>query len=372
METMSNESSAASKSSSTAPLPPDDAEYSVVDLGKYVRLLWNRRILLLICGVIGANLGFGIALLVHPAYDATVRLMPPTHRESSLLASLTPARNEGDVYLGLICSRTVADDVIQNQHLADYFHMTRPSELRRRLAGMAKINVDKDQFITVTVRSNEPETSVRIANAFPEALSRLNRDLAKSQAEHHWEYYQGPLEQEKNKLAEAEDQLKQAQQKTGIVLPEAQAQLGLSTISNLKQQITSREEQLAALVPSSTEQNPQVIQLKSQIASLSGQLHRLEAQNGGAGAATSTAALPELTLEVERRAREVKYHETLFEILSRQYENARIDDPYSASVELVDKAVLPDEKSWPPRRLFTLLGLLAGGFAGLVLVFFRR
>lgn len=372
MESMGNESTSAGNSSSAAPLPPVDADYSIVDLGKYVRLFWSRRLLLLTCAVIGALLGFGLALLIHPAFDATVRLMPPTHRETSLLASLSPTRNEGDVYLGLLNSRTVTDDVIENQHLADYFHTSNPSELRRRLAGMAKVSVDKDQFLTVTVRAKEPETAMRVANAFPEALSRLNRDLAQSQAEHHWEYYQGPLEQEKNRLAEAEEQLKQAQQKTGMVLPEAQVQLGLTSISNLKQQITARQEQLAALAPSSTEQNPQVIQLKSQIASLSGHLQRLEAQNGGAGVSTSSAAMPELTLEVERKAREVKYHETLFQILSRQYENARVDDPYSAPVELVDKAVLPNEKSWPPRKLFALIGLFAGGFAGLLFVFFRR
>jgi len=82
--------------------------------------------------------------------------------------------------------------------------------------------------------------------------------------------------------------------------------------------------------------------------------------------------MPELTLEVERLTREVKFHEALFQILSRQYENARVDESYSAPVELVDRAVLPDEKSWPSRRLFAMVGLLAGTLAGMVLVWFRR
>ncbi len=349
-----------------------DPEYQIIDLGKFARRLWSRRVFLLSCAIAGATIGGLPAFVIRPAYDATVRLMPPARKESPLLASLSPSRNEGDLYLGLVSSRTVADDVIQTLKLSDYFHTTKPSELRRRLERMAKIAVDKNQFITITVRAKEPEMAVKIANEFPLATDRLNKEIAISQASHRWDFYAGPLEIEKNKLAEAEEALKLAQQKTGIVLPEAQVQLGLSAIANLKQQITARQEQLAALSTSSTNQNPQVVQLKSQIASLSAQLAQLEAQNGGSARAASDAKTPELTLEVSRLARDVKFHEALFQILSRQYENAHVDDSYSPPVELVDKAVLPDEKSWPPRKEFALFGLLAGALLGLVLVCFRR
>ena len=56
---------------------------------------------------------------------------------------------------------------------------------------MAKVSVDKDQFVTVVVRAEEPETALRVANAFPDALSRLNRSIAQSQAQHRLEYIAG-------------------------------------------------------------------------------------------------------------------------------------------------------------------------------------
>jgi uncharacterized protein involved in exopolysaccharide biosynthesis len=357
-------------SSGTAP----DSDYRFIDFGKVVRLLWRYRVFLAACAVLSTLLAYGVALMIHPAYDATVRLMPPSPKSLSLLESLSPSRNEGDLYLGLIGSRTVADDVIAHQHLAEYFKTTKPSQSRAALAGMAKISVDKDQFVTVVVRAREPETAVRVANAFPEALSRLNHAVAISEAAHRWEYFQGPLEIEKNKLADAEEQLKIAQQKTGMVLPESQVQLGLSAIASFKQQLAARNEQLAALETGSTDQNPQVVALKSQIASLSGQIARLQAQNGGPGGGTgksSSAQMPELTLEIDRLAREVRYHQTLFEVLQRQYENARIVDSYSAPVELVDEAVLPDTKSYPSRRLFAVGGLIFGICFGLAIVAIR-
>jgi uncharacterized protein involved in exopolysaccharide biosynthesis len=310
---------------------------------------------------------YGLSWAIHPQYDATVRLMPPTPRQEGL-SLLLPTRNPGDQYLGEISSRTVADDVIAHQHLADYFHTTKPSELRRKLSEMAKISVDKDQFVTVRVRAKEPETALRVANEFPAALYRLTDAITLSQAEHQLRYFEGPLEEEKNQLNEAEEELKQAQQKTGMVQPETQVRLGVGAIADLKQQLAARQEELAGLETGRTSENPQVITLKSQIANLDGQIRALEAQTGGQGTPAAMAKLPALALDVMRKQREVQYHETLFEILSKQYENAKVDEAYSPPVELVDRAVLPDVKSWPPRKGFALGGLVLGGMAGLAIV----
>lgn len=344
-----------------------DPDYKVIDLRRFIYALWTRRYFIAWCAIAGMLVVYGISWTIHPQYDATVRLMPPTPKQEGL-SLLLPTKNPGDQYLGEISSRTVADDVIAHQHLADYFHTTRPSLLRKRLSEMAKISVDKDQFVTVRVRAKEPETALRVANEFPAALYRLTDSITLSEAEHQLRYFEGPLEEEKNKLYQAEDELKVAQQKTGMVQPETQVRLGVGAISDLKQQVAARQEELAGLETGRTSENPQVVTLKSQIGSLNAQIHTLEAQTGGAGTTAAQAKMPELALEVVRQQREVQYHETLFEILSKQYENAKVDEAYSAPVELVDKAVLPDVKSWPPRKLFALGGLVLGGLIGLAIV----
>lgn len=342
-----------------------EAEYRTIDLSIYVGAIWRRRYKVVGAALLGLLVSAAISLLLPRQYDATARLQPPAPREMGL-SSLLPTTNQGDLYLGLLDSRTVADDVIEHQNLKEYFHTTRVSVLRRRLASMSTIRTDKNQFITVVVRAPQPQAAMRIANEYVDALYRLNHAISLAQAEHRWEYFEGPLEQEKNKLAQAEEELKQAQQRTGMVLPEAQVRMGVTALGQLKQEIANREVLLASLRTGSTDNNPRVIELRSQIANLYGQVARMEADT--TGATGSKAKLPELTLVVERKQREVRYHETLFGILSRQYENARIDQSYTQPVEIVDRAVLPDEKSWPPRTLFAILGFLGGGMLGLLLV----
>ncbi len=136
---------------------------------------------------------------------------------------------KGDHYLGLVSSRTVADDVIEHQHLKEYFHARNDSDARRRLTAISTIVVDKNQFVTVTVRAKEPTTAANIANEYVSALYSLDHSLSIAESDHRRDFFETPLEQEKNKLADAEEALKRAQQKTGMVLPEAQVRLGVAS-----------------------------------------------------------------------------------------------------------------------------------------------
>ena len=353
-----------SKLRSAAPL----SEYNNISLLPYVRATWRGRWTILGFSVVGLLVGVSLAYAIRPKYDAVVRFLPPEQKALSALSLLPGASTAtGDHYLGLVKSRTVADDVIASQHLIDYFHAKRPSEARRRLEAISKIVTDKDQFITVTVRAPEPQTAMNIANEYVSALYRLNHSISLAGAEHRWEYYEVPLDEEKNKLAAAEEDLKRAQQQTGTMLPEAQVRSGIEAVVEVGQEITSSEAQLAALRTGTTDQNPDVVRLNSRIASLKEEKARKEQEAGSAHTPLgANARMPELTLEIARRVREVRFHETLFGILSKQYENARLDESYSAPVEVVDRAVLPDHKSWPPRTIVMFLGLLIGGLIGLM------
>jgi len=141
----------------------------------------------------------------------------------------------------------------------------------------------------------------------------------------------------------------------------------------MQAEIAVREVRLASLRDSATEQNPDVIRLHSEIADLQGQLSRLRNGSSSESSATiPTARVPEVQLEYVRKEREVKYHEALFEMLSRQYEAARLDESRDAPVlQVLDPATYPDTKSAPKRSYFMIGGLLLGFMAGCAWVLAR-
>ena len=206
-----------------------EAEYRSINLLRYWLLLKRHKRVIIVFALAGFVLGTVGAYAIHPKYDATVRFLPPAPKVTSPM-SLFATNNQGDHYLGLVSSRTVADDVIEHQHLREYFHARNASEARQRLTAISTIVVDKNQYVTVTVRATEPQTAMNIANEYVSALYRLDHSLAMAEADHRKDFFETPLEQEKNKLADAEEDLKRAQQKTGMVLPEAQVRLGVGAI----------------------------------------------------------------------------------------------------------------------------------------------
>jgi tyrosine-protein kinase Etk/Wzc len=59
----------------------------------------------------------------------------------------------------------------------------------------------------------------------------------------------------------------------------------------------------------------------------------------------------------------VKYHETIFELLAKQFEAAKIDEAKEAAiVQVVDEAIAPDRKSKPRRALIVIAATLLAGF----------
>jgi uncharacterized protein involved in exopolysaccharide biosynthesis len=60
----------------------------------------------------------------------------------------------------------------------------------------------------------------------------------------------------------------------------------------------------------------------------------------------------------------VKYYETIYELIAKQFEMAKLDEArQGAVIQVTDVAVAPDKKSFPPRTilvvLVTLLAFLA-------------
>jgi uncharacterized protein involved in exopolysaccharide biosynthesis len=185
------------------------------------------------------------------------------------------------------------------------------------------------------------------------------------------DFFQVQLQQERDDLSKAEAQLEQTQRKTGIIQPETQTQIGLGAIANTRAQITTMEVQLAALLQSETEDNPQVKLLRSQIARLRESEGVLE--NGGSsspvGAAPPAGQMPQNDLDFARAQRDVNYHNAIVTALANQYEVARLTEDVSRpNFQVVDRAVVPENKSWPPRKLLTMISLAVAALFAIFIV----
>ncbi|HZY74340.1 MAG TPA: GNVR domain-containing protein, partial [Edaphobacter sp.] len=320
-------------------------------------------------------------LVMKPMYTAEAVFLPPQNTPGSGMAQLASQlgslgaigalggiKNSGEMYVGILGSRTIADTLVKRFDLQKVYKTKRLSDTEKVLKRRSKFVSGKDTLITISVEDHDPKRAADIANGYLDALHDQNGRLALTDSAQKRLFFGQQLEREKNALEDAEVELKKTQEQTGLIVPSGQALAEIQASSEIRAQITSRQVELAALQQSATNQNPLVVRLQTEIVGLQQQLQKLQSGTGRrppGSIQVPTAKVPELALEYVRKQREVKYHETLFALIAKQYESARLDESRDAPLlQVVDTASVPDKKSGPPRLLILLASGILGGLAG--------
>jgi tyrosine-protein kinase Etk/Wzc len=366
---------------------PELFEEREIDLFAVATLLLEKRKLILrfilSAALLTAVVVFG---LMKPMYTAEAVFLPPQTSPGSGMAqlasqlgslgamgALTGLKSTSDVYLGILGSRTIADGLIAKFDLQQVYKIKKHSEAVKKLESRSSFVAGKNTLITISVQDHDPKRAADLANAYLDALREQNGRLALTEASQRRLFFEEQLAREKNALADAEVELKKTQEQTGLIAPGGQAEMEIETMAQIRAQITSLQVELSAVRQGATEENPEVVRLQTQIAGLQQQLQRLQndpAKHQPGNIQPPTSKVPELALEYVRKQREVKYHDVLFELIAKQYEAARLDESRDAPVlQVVDRAVIPDKRSGPPRLLALLAGSLFGGIAGIIWAF---
>jgi uncharacterized protein involved in exopolysaccharide biosynthesis len=345
----------------------------------------KKRILQITLGT--ALVALIVSFLLPKMYTATATILPPQQKQSAfsemigqlgVLAKLGGAtdlglKNPADLFVAMLKSRTIEDNLINRFDLRRVYWVRRYEDARKKLEDRSKISAGDEGIISISVSDRDPKRAMDLANAYVDELHSLNQNLAITEAGQRRLFYQQKLDAERDELSKADLALKQVQEKSGLMEPEAQAKAIVNSVADTRAQIAIREVQLQAMRSYATPNNPDLKRAERELAGLRGQLARLESNTGAAGngnLAVPTRRLPEAALEYIRRARELRYHETLYEFLGKQLEAARIDEANDAvTVQVVDKAKEPEKKSSPKRLLIVLVStIVAFGLACLWVV----
>ncbi|OQS35473.1 hypothetical protein B0T39_17760 [Chromobacterium haemolyticum] len=362
----------------------DDSEE--ISLLEIIRVLAQQKY-----WIIGSAISLGgaallLSLLLPPTFTSTAKILPPQQQSAGMSALLgqlgglagvagnvSGLKNPNDLYIGMLQSRTIADNLIQQFKLKQRYQTDSLDATRKELKNASAISSGKDGIITISVDDPEPQFAAKLANAYIEQLIKLNQNLAVTDAAKRRLFFENQLKQTKAQLAEAETALRQTQERTGMIQPEGQVSAIMGTVTQLKATIAAKEVQLEAMRSYATEQNPLYQRTSQELAGLKTQLAKLETGKETAGdVMVPTGKMPQSGLEYLRRLRDVKYQETIFELLSKQYELARIEEAKDSSqIQVLDKADIPELRSKPKRAQITLLGIFGGLAIGILLAFLR-
>jgi uncharacterized protein involved in exopolysaccharide biosynthesis len=353
----------------------DDDEISLLDLLQTI--VDNLRLLVLGPLAVGVT-ALGISFLIAPTYTAKTQFLPPQQQQSaaaSMLASLGSLgglagavggiKNPADQFIAYMKSVTLQDSLIDRFKLLERYEAKTKTEARLALTGSVRVASGKDGLMSVEVDDKDPQFAADLANAHVDELAKLLSKLATTEAQQRRLFFEKQLTLAKDKLIQSEIALK-ATGVSGSVL-KSNPVSAVAAVAGLQASVTAQEVKLGAMRGYLAESAPDFKLAMSELSNLRAQLAKQEKDTPATGGKATTEG------DYITKYREFKYHETLFELFTKQFELAKVDEAREGAViQVLDAAQAPERKAKPKKAMIAIIATLASGFALLLFVFVRQ
>ncbi len=318
-----------------------------------------------------------ILFLIPNKYTATAVILPPAQDSSmssalmgqmvgtgalaSLAGSSLGIKNPAEMYVALFRSRTVEDALIRRFGLMARYHRKNMVDARKAFEDRTTVILGiKDDLIRVSVTDKDPRFAAELANAYVDEFRKHSDSLTLTAAAQRRAFFQQQLLNANEDLAKAEQAMKKMQQNTGVLQLDSQARALIEQAAILRAQIAAKEVQLQSMRSFETEDNPQYAMIEQQLDALRAQLAKVAGPDantyGDIGLPKTN--VPEAGIAYIDALRDLRYDETISELLTKQFEAAKLDEARQGTIQISDVAVPPDKKSSPHRALLVALAAI--------------
>jgi len=361
---------------------------------RYLNIVIKWRKMVIRNVIVVTVLAIIISLLLRPKFTATTTILPPSNEEGALVgltgilssqaafgASLSRLgfglSRPSDLYAAILRSGRIRSEIINRFDLKKRFKAKTMYDAFKALNKITKINVTAEGIIEVSVTHQDKYLATDMANGFIEELDKFNTQTRMTMGKRYRIFLENRLRQTAKELAEAEDSLKAFKERHRTVALDEEMKSAIEIIAKLKSEQVIREIQRGAFASADDENNPYILNLDQQIKAIEKQLSAIEfgvktknRNEFGAGFSVPFSQLPQLSLELARLTRNFKVQEAIYELLTQNFEQAKLlelrDTP---TVQILDVAAPPEKKSWPKRTLIVIFAFVLS-FAFSVLLAF--
>jgi uncharacterized protein involved in exopolysaccharide biosynthesis len=378
----------------SVPVPPDVT--ATPEWVANTRILWERRRLLLRVAAISLLLSLLFAFTLPKRYKSSAQIMPPSNPSmgtamlaalagralggmnglSGLAGSLLGGNNSTALFVDLLRSGTVAGHLMDRFQLQSVYHKRYRVDTAKYLARHTTVTDDKKSgVITITFEDTDPRRARDIAQGYLDELNLLVNRTSTSSAHQERVFIEKRLQTVKADLELAQQRMSEFSSTHGTVDIKEQGRAMVEAASRLQAQMILEEANLNSLRQIYGDGNVRVRATQARIGELRSQLAKISGSSAPLPAGATTGAddehgtgnggnelypplrqLPRLAVPYANLYRQVQVQETLFELLTQQYELARIQEAKDVPVvSVIDAPGIPEKKSFPPRLLLALL-----------------
>lgn len=360
--------------------------------------------------ILAAVLALIVALLTPNTYRSTTRLMPPEDQSGTkanlammagmaskasgggsdlgmLAGDLLGSHTSGDLFVGILHSRTAQENIVDQFDLTSaygvpWLHLrVQKDDACKRLELSTETSQErKSGIISISVTDRDPKRAAALADGYVDQLNRLLATVSTSAAGRERQFLERRLLEVKKDLDESVAQLSQFSSKNTTFDPVVQGKATVEAVAALEGELIAAQSQLSGLQTIYTAENMRVRSLQARVTELRRQLDALSGRTEGSSIPSLDASdsplpfpslrqLPLLGAKYADLFRRAKIQETVYQVLTQQYEMAKVQEAKEIpTVRVLDHPEVPLRKWGPHRGLLTLMGGVAGLLLGCLLV----
>ncbi len=363
----------------------EEEELSLLDI---FGILWRRKGLIIFLTALFGSVSLYYALTATLIYRAECRVITPRSGGGlsaqlggiADLVGLPSTGSTSQMMVGILNSNSVVDAIIEKFNIMEELSLDIRLRARSIVLGSLETTEDvRSGILTLAYMDKDPQRAADMANTFVDELQKKLRELSANDAQQRMRFFENQLMQAQQELNMAEADMINYQQSRGVISFESQTGALLASVNSLRNRIAAKNVEISTLSSYARRDNPRLRLAQSELDAMNKELKKLEEEQQRAdrlGKASSGDLLssigqvPELGVEYQRYMRNLRFATAKYELMLRQYENAKLSEASDLStIMIVDRATPPDYKYRPRRARIVILGTAAGGALGVFWAF---
>ncbi len=266
-----------------------------------------------------------------------------------------------DLYASMMESENILKKVVDSLDLQRIYKSESSWSAIASLRTDLLVKVEPDGIISVEVDARDKFLSASIANLIVSSLDDLNRELQNQKGKNYSKFLERRLRDTDSALASASNELRVFQETNRAISLEFQSEALINNLANQKARLTSAEFELEVLRKTVYSDHPELKRMEMRVLEMRKSLREIE--NGALTPQDSVlsaldiplARVPDLTLQFAILKRNVKIQETTFELLSQQFEMARLQEHRDTpTIVRLDVARPPELPIKPQKKMIAI------------------
>ncbi len=347
---------------------------SEIDIREYLRVLYEKRWLIVSITVIFCTLSLIRSFMMEPVYEASTRVLiqkegPKVVNMQEVQSGSYSGREYYQTQYKILKSRVIAGKV--NNELGGYIPWSewsgrkRPendlTDRQRANALLKRVTIrplPNTQLVDVMVEDVDPALVARISNMWAENYIAYLLDVKFNASRHASEWLQDKIKDAKDKLEESEYKLQKYRKKHNLLMDTSD---DVGMMDRLLERKADLEIELSEKKEYYKDKHPEIIGIRSEIASVDKKIRsewKKELETG------------EKSIEYNMLKRTAATNKDIYgSLLKRIGETEVTGGLKTTNISIVDKAVIPEDSARPNKKRNLLIALLIGVFAGSSIAF---